>query len=158
MHSVCKSFIKNTVFPSIYNLSLLCMRANFADDIGDMVRCGPNEMSFCTIEAFRDIYCHYSAGKNKLLKTQAMDSEAYPRVTSVKDPVVHAEQRRALSHAFSAKALRFQEDLVHKYVNLWISQLNKLGENGTKAVNITDAFDWITFDIIGTALGALCQN
>lgn len=116
---------------------------------GDMVRVGPNEMSFCTIEAHRDIYCHYMAGKNKLLKTQAMDSHDYPRITSVKDPVVHAEQRRALSHAFSSKALRFQEGLVHQYVDLWLQQLEKLGEGGKKPVNITDAFDWLTFDIIG---------
>lgn len=118
-------------------------------EYGDMVRVGPNEMSFCTIEAHRDIYCHYTAGKNKLLKTQAMDSEAYPRITSVKNPEGHAAQRKALSHAFSAKALRFQEDLVHRYVDLWLSQLYKLGNGGEKPVNITDAFDWLTFDIIG---------
>lgn len=115
-----------------------------------MVRVGPNEMSFCTVEAFRDIYCHYTAGKNKLLKTQALDSEEYPRITSVKNPIGHAEQRKSLSHAFSAKALRFQEDLIHQYVDLWIHQLDKLGNMGEKSVNITEAFDWLTFDIIGT--------
>lgn len=72
-----------------------------------------------------------------------------PRITSVRDPAVHAEQRRALSHAFSARALRDQEDVVHEYVDMLLRKLGELGENGEKAVDMTDAYNWLTFDIIG---------
>lgn len=75
-----------------------------------------------------------------------------PRITSARDPVEHATQRRALSHAFSARALRDQEDVVHKYVDLLVQQLGNLGDNGRKGVNVTDAYNWLTFDVIGLCI------
>ncbi|KUI60270.1 Isotrichodermin C-15 hydroxylase [Cytospora mali] len=115
---------------------------------GDIVRIGPNSLSFATAEAYRDIYGHVTAGKKKFLKSSMYEREE-PRITSVRDPVVHAQQRKALSNAFSAKALRDQEDVVHQYVDLMVEQLGKFGAGGQKPVNATDAYNWLTFDIIG---------
>lgn len=68
---------------------------------------------------------------------------------SVRDPAEHALQRRALSHAFSARALRDQELVVHQYLDLLLQQFRNLGEDGKKGVNVTNAMNWLTFDIIG---------
>jgi cytochrome P450 len=58
-------------------------------------------------------------------------------------------QRKALSAAFSAKALRDQEGVVHQYVDMFIAQIGKLGGATTQGINIPEAFNWLTFDIIG---------
>ncbi|KAI4602264.1 hypothetical protein KJ359_009503 [Pestalotiopsis sp. 9143b] len=93
---------------------------------GDVVRIAPNELSF------------YSP-----------QSKSPPRIVSARDPEVHARQRKALSHAFSAKALRGQETIVHEYVDLFIQQLSRLGNAGQKAIDASEAYNWVTFDIIG---------
>lgn len=118
---------------------------------GDVIRTGPNRLSFATAQAYRDIYGHVSGDKKRFLKTESYAREE-PRITSVIDPATHAEQRRSLSHAFSARALRDQEEVLHQYVDLMIRQLEKLGDGGRKAVSMTDAYNWLTFDLIGSLL------
>jgi hypothetical protein len=46
-------------------------------------------------------------------------------IVSQRDLLKHREVRRNLSHAFSAKALRTQTDVVLHYVNIWIDQIKK---------------------------------
>jgi len=53
--------------------------------------------------------------------------------------------RRQLAHAFSAKALKEQTGIFLHYVDMWIQQLAKLGEQD---VNIVQWYNWLTFDII----------
>ena len=90
-------------------------------------------------------------GKKRFLKTKWYETDE-PRIIRVRDPVAHAEQRRTLSHAFSTRALRDQEDVVHRYVDLLLKQLNALGARGTIAVNVTEVWNWLTFDVIGKIL------
>ncbi|KAG8156793.1 hypothetical protein KVR01_013398 [Diaporthe batatas] len=77
------------------------------------------------------------------------DNGEPPRVSTARDPVVHAQQRKTLSNAFSAKALRDQEDVIQRYVDLFIQKLDEWGESGKTAINITPAYNWLMFDIIG---------
>ncbi|KAI0453884.1 cytochrome P450 monooxygenase-like protein [Xylaria acuta] len=117
---------------------------------GDVVRVGPNELSFATAEAFQDIHGHVSKGKARFLKTEFYDNDdPTPRIVGARDPEVHARQRKALSHAFSARSLRDQEEIVQKYVDGFVQQLARLGDNGKKALNISETFNWLTFDVIG---------
>lgn len=115
---------------------------------GDVIRIAPDELSFASVQAYRDIYGHKTTGKERFLKSDTYDTEE-PRITSVRDPTVHASQRKALSHAFSARALRDQEDVIHEYVDLLIKQLGNFGASGLEPINVTDAYNWLTFDIIG---------
>jgi cytochrome P450 len=48
-------------------------------------------------------------------------------IATIRDPARHRMVRKGLSHAFSAKALRTQTDVVLKYVDLWIDQVKKHG-------------------------------
>lgn len=116
---------------------------------GDVVRTGPNRICFFTAQAYNDIYGHVKHGQKRFLKSAEYAREE-PRITSVREPAVHAEQRRSLAHAFSARALRDQELVLHEYVDLLLRQLATLGENGKKPVNATDVYNWLTFDLIGT--------
>ncbi|KAJ4167623.1 hypothetical protein NW754_011441 [Fusarium falciforme] len=118
---------------------------------GDVVRIGPNELSFSSVESYKDIYGYSTKGKKPFLKSTwyANDDSGPPVVLGTRDPVDHRGQRQSLSHAFSAKSLRDQEVVVHKYVDLFIEQIGQLGGPGTAGINIPEAFNWLTFDIIG---------
>lgn len=116
---------------------------------GDVVRVAPNELSFASLQSYLDMYGHVMKGRGRFLKSSFYEDSGPPRVTNATDPEVHARQRKALSHAFSAKALRDQEVVVQEFVDLLMKQLSKLGEDGQKAIDVSDAFNWVTFDIIG---------
>ena len=136
-----------------------CPRLTFC--AGDVVRVGPNSLSFSTPQSYRDIYGHVTHGKKRFLKNKWYEADE-PRIVRVRDPVVHAEQRRTLSHTFSARALRDQEGVVHQYVDLLLKQLNALGAGGGVAVNATEVWNWLTFDVIGNTPPSLyricCQT
>ena len=56
-----------------------------------------------------------------------------------RDPAIHREIRKSLSHAFSARALRDQEEVVLKYVNMFITQLRTLGGN-PRGINLNEVY------------------
>lgn len=65
----------------------------------------------------------------------------------------HARQRRALSHAFSTRALLEQEYIVMKYVETFSKKMQRFAR-GDGIVDVTDWFAYTTFDVIGElALG-----
>lgn len=53
-----------------------------------------------------------------------------------------------MAHAFSVKSLRQQEETVHLYLDEFITQIGRLGSLD-QGVDMTEAFNWLTFDIIG---------
>lgn len=66
----------------------------------------------------------------------------------------HARQRRALSHAFSTKALLEQEYIVMNYVNVFSNKMREFAATGDGIVDVANWFAYTTFDIIGDmALG-----
>lgn len=117
--------------------------------IGDVVRIGPNELSFNTPKALKDIYSHATKGQKKFLKSDFYDfAHGRPDIVAARDPVEHAVQRRQLAHAFSTKSLRGQEGIVQGYLDQFVDQMGKLSvEEG--GVEVGEAFNWLTFDIIG---------
>jgi len=65
----------------------------------------------------------------------------------------HARQRRALSHAFSTKALLEQESIVKSYINVFSDKMKEFAKKD-EPVDVTAWFAYTTFDIIGDmALG-----
>ncbi|QSZ37630.1 hypothetical protein DSL72_008729 [Monilinia vaccinii-corymbosi] len=117
---------------------------------GPVVRFAPNELDFASPQAYQDVYAHGKQGKLTFLKGQAYNtgSETNVGIVSAREPAVHREIRKSLSHAFSAKALRLQEEVVVEYMDLLVSQIyqRKDDENG---LNMSEWYNWLTFDIIG---------
>lgn len=60
----------------------------------------------------------------------------------------HARQRRALSHAFSLKALTDQEDIIQHFVNKLVTNVRAMAQQGVE-FNLVDWLNFTTFDIIG---------
>ncbi|KAG6355735.1 hypothetical protein INS49_003699 [Diaporthe citri] len=115
---------------------------------GDIVRVGPNALSFATPESYMIIYGHPKQGQKKFIKAAVYD-KGQRRIANVRDPAEHAQQRKLLSNAFSARALRDQEVVIHRYLDLLVQQLSKLGSGGSKPVDVSAAYNWLTFDVIG---------
>lgn len=114
------------------------------------MRITPNELSFGTARSYQDIYGHTSRNKKPFLKTDFFQQEnRFPGIVATQDPAQHAVQRRGLSNAFSTKALRDQETVINKYVDMFIDYLGRASAEGQPGVNTTEAYMWITFDIIG---------
>lgn len=119
------------------------------DRYGDVVRVAPNELAFASAQSYKDIYGHASKGRTTFRKGPSYKRPTnYPSIVHA-DGEDHRKQRKALAHAFSAQALRDQEDIVRKYVDLFTMQLGKWSQDRPNGVDIPEAFNWLTFDIIG---------
>lgn len=115
---------------------------------GDIVRVGPNALSFATPESYLTIYGHPKQGQKKFIKAAVYD-KGERRIANVRDPAENAQQRKLLSNAFSARALRDQDVVIHRYLDLLVQQLNMLGSRGSKPVDVSAAYNRLTFDVIG---------
>lgn len=124
--------------------------AEVHEKYGAMVRIAPNELSFASSNAYKDIYGHRKRDGPLFLKSNWYDTgDPVPSIVTTRDPLDHARQRRSLAHAFSTKSLKDQEHVVHHYADLFISQLIKHGGQDTQGINMSEAYNWLTFDIIG---------
>lgn len=56
----------------------------------------------------------------------------------------HARMKRVLGHAFSAKALRGQEEFVHEYVDLFVQRMKESIAAGENILDVVKWFGWIT--------------
>jgi cytochrome P450 len=121
--------------------------------IGPVVRTGPNDVSFTTVEAFKEIYGPAAKGKPLFLKSDFYNVEGqHPSILFTQSPEDHARQKRYLAPAFSAKSLREQEPIVRQYIDDFLDLLGRLGAPEGDGVPITEAFNWLTFDVIGSWL------
>lgn len=127
--------------------------ANLHDKYGDVVRISPNELSYTTSKVFKDVYQSRS-GQPQMQKDplhyQKHDKTPSLHVSSDAD---HTRMRRLISHAFSDKALRDQEEIMQKYSNLLIARLSEISRSGN-AINIKQWYQWTLFDLFGD----LCFN
>lgn len=128
------------------------------DKYGDVVRVTPNEISFISGETAWPQIAGFRTGDLKGHKNMQKDPVWYtpgPKGVSsilVANDEAHSRGRRVLSHAFSEKALAEQEPLLQHYVDLLISQIGKLASTSEKPLNMTEIYNWATFDIIAALL------
>lgn len=126
------------------------------DKYGPVVRVSPNELSFDNEVAWKDIYGSRPGHKNfhkDPIHVGSIDLTPGVSTITMANDADHARQRRALSHAFSTKALLEQEYIVKSYIDVFSEKMRGFAKQGTP-VNLVDWFAYTTFDIIGDmALG-----
>ena len=95
--------------------------------------------TFATPQSYQDIYGHIRAGRQIFLKGKSYTAgpESEYGIVTIRDPARHRVVRKSLSHAFSAKALRIQTDIVLKYVDSWVDQIKKHGD-GPEEINVNE--------------------
>jgi len=117
---------------------------------GEVIRWAPNELSFSCADAWKDIY-----GPRKSGNVFVKDPKFYPtddtirakHIVNTSDPVEHANIRKMMSRAFSAKALLEQEDIVIQYADMLMTAI--LEESRKGPIDLTTFYNWVTFDILG---------
>ncbi|EOD45621.1 putative cytochrome p450 protein [Neofusicoccum parvum UCRNP2] len=94
-------------------------------EYGDVVRIGPNRLSYTNPQAWKDIYG--------------------PRVGHRK-----ANSKDVMFYAFSDKALKAQENLISAYVDQLISNIrHEASSNGVAQLDMVRMYNCTTFDIMG---------
>lgn len=122
----------------------------FHSKYGDVIRFSPDELSFTSEQAWRDIYSHR---EHPLIKDPAFynpikkGKDGAPSIFNA-DTYEHPRVRKALAYAFSEKALREQEPFVKPYVDLLIEKLRGIASSGM-AVDMVEWYNFTTFDVIG---------
>lgn len=119
----------------------------FHDQYGPIVRAMPNELVFTDPQAWRDIYGyrqgHPQFHKDPIHVGSVQDIPGSTTLTMAGDDE-HARQRRALSHAFSQKALLEQEGIIRGYVDLFIERLKPFGKSG-EGINMCSWYSMLSF-------------
>lgn len=135
------------------------------DEYGDTVRISPTTLSYTNSQAWKDIYGNRQ-GKPVISKDKEVYYGGGDGVANiiVSNDVDHSRMRRLLSHAFSESALREQEPLITRYLDLLIGKLYdqaRYPEHCT--VDLVSWYNFTTFDILGDlcfdeSFGALAKG
>lgn len=148
-----------TPFPKILHLLSGTLPHHVADlhaRYGPVVRLAPNELSFTDPRAWRDIYTRkLTENRYELPHDMGFYNATNHHPTSVlaSQREAHDDVRKLLSPGFSDRAMKAQEPVIGRYVDLLIQRLRESStqKNGkTKAVNMRDWIAYCTFDLIGS--------
>ncbi|KAI6092809.1 putative cytochrome P450 [Hypoxylon rubiginosum] len=124
------------------------------DKYGPVVRIGPGHLSFTDPRAWKDIYGHRvgadssSAEMSKATTFTRVLRHVPPSIVNA-DREEHSRYRRALSHGFSSDAMRQQEPMITKYIDLLLQRLHQECDEGKAKLNVEAWYNWTTFDIVG---------
>lgn len=120
---------------------------------GEVVRLGPDRLSFIDPQAWKDIYGHRTGGRPENPKDTRFYEKAYNGETdiiTIEDTVAHGRLRRVFSNAFSDKALKLQEPLIKKYVDQLIDNMHRsVKEDKDVNLDLVKLYNCTTFDIMG---------
>jgi hypothetical protein len=119
------------------------------DIYGPVVRIAPNELSFISTSAWRDIYGSRSGGElSKYHSFYRVDDMAPQHIISA-DKGPHSMLRRLLAQGFSERSMLAQKPIIGAFVDLLMNRLRERASGDTEAVDLNRWFNFATFDIIG---------
>ncbi|KAJ5158309.1 Cytochrome P450 [Penicillium coprophilum] len=121
------------------------MFADYHEQYGDFVRVGPAELSIKHPDAIAAIH----SSKSACIKSPWYDIlRPHRSVFGTRDRAEHQRRRRVWDHAFRPAALKEYEPSMQACVNQLVEKVGKNAAGGT-AVNMTEWFGCLMFDIIG---------
>ncbi|PFH57170.1 hypothetical protein XA68_15415 [Ophiocordyceps unilateralis] len=119
---------------------------------GQIVRFGPNAVSFNSSQALKEIY----GFRSNVGKADFYDAFVHPAANThnTRDKETHARKRRVLSHAFSDSAMRAMQRYIINNVRTFCEQIGvQDGASDTKGWtrprNMTDWCNYLAMDILG---------
>ena len=137
---------------------------------GPIVRIAPNELSFISAGAWKDIYTANNDLRRQLPRDPFVLPPPPPDIPGdglvlQPDDAAHAALRKQLGYAFTNKALDGQQPIIQHHINTLINRFRKLSEftKSEPRGNIVDFAKWmslVTFDIaadvfLGAQMGSL---
>ncbi|KAI0146500.1 cytochrome P450 [Pestalotiopsis sp. NC0098] len=137
---------------------------NLHQKYGPLVRYGPTDISCASAQGWKDVHGFIPGTKIDMEKAQEAFVQPVNGVPSIltTDLENHTRVRKLFQPAFSERALKSQEPLFQKYVDLLISKLHELIDDGSP-VEMMQLYNFTTFDIMaelcfGYPLGLLAKN
>ena len=118
-----------------------------------MFRYRPDAVLFNTPEGYKAIY----GAKGNVKKAESF-YRVWPHniklnnTWNVTDIEVHARKRRVLNNAFSDRALRGAEPLIHSNVDRWLDLIKTQipsGEEWSLSLNMAQQVNYLVYDILG---------
>lgn len=113
---------------------------------GNVARVSPDELSFIESTALADIYSAYPQ-LPKPEKGTVISANGVRPISSITHTPDHSRQRRILGHAFSDRALKEQQYILHYYSDLLVKRLCEEANAGVE-IDIGYWYNLIVFDII----------
>ncbi|KAI0043483.1 cytochrome P450 [Auriscalpium vulgare] len=114
---------------------------------GDVIRVGPNELSFRDVAAIQSLM-----GSNGLPKGSYWDyRSAIPALVALRDPVEHARRRRLWTQAFASTSLKEYEVIVAKRARQLVARLVNVTADASNdgAINIGKWLGYFATDLMG---------
>lgn len=170
-----------SIFPWAYHTlrgDLSFVLRHMHEKYGQVVRISPSEVSFSDPSAWKDVYA-VAGGKENDKHHKFYSALSFngllPDIVLDTDKESHRVLKASMTDGLSDKTVRRQEDLILKYVDLMLAQLNKQRTNNNSGapenekapyegdsvvVDLTEWFTWFVFDTIadllsGQSLGCL---
>ncbi|KAK0647791.1 Averantin hydroxylase [Lasiodiplodia hormozganensis] len=119
------------------------------DTYGEVVRVGPDRLSYISPQACKDIYGHRTTKRLENPKdTRSYEPEfnGADHIINVSDVTKHGELRKIFTNAFSDRALKLQEPLINKYVDRLIENMHRMVK---QRLDMVVLYNSTTFDIMG---------
>ncbi|KAI9810480.1 MAG: hypothetical protein M1827_006256 [Pycnora praestabilis] len=121
-------------------------------ELGDVVRLGPNYLSFADPKALKTIYgLNKGFVKSDFYPVQQAISKGrrLPSLFSTQDENYHAALRRSVNSAFSMSSLVQYEPLVESTTEVFLDQTDKLFASKGKVCDFAEWLQFYAFDVIG---------
>ncbi|KAK4222261.1 hypothetical protein QBC38DRAFT_88306 [Podospora fimiseda] len=118
---------------------------------GPVLRIAPDEVTFADPDAYNDIL-QTKSGSPPFLKDHIWWTRqpGQPEsLLSALDPEYHARMRKALTPGFTPRALKAQEQFIHRYADLLVERLQEKAADGRVELDIWPWINFTTFDIFG---------
>jgi cytochrome P450 len=127
---------------------------------GNIVRIGPNELSYIEPEAWESIMGRFSGVENP--KAPWYSSPDYKDIVGARMND-HTRMRRLLSYGFSSGAMAKQYPMIKGHVDLLIQRLHQKSQGSRAAIEISSWYNYCIFDIggdlaLGEAFGCLQES
>ncbi|KAI0883025.1 putative cytochrome P450 [Annulohypoxylon maeteangense] len=120
---------------------------------GDVFRVSPNELSFASVQSYRDIYGFPPAGQPQFIKSDFYDVFGSGFKTgcigSERDPKVHASKKKNLLAAFSPRSLTAQESIIQRCTDAFVAKVGPLSRKDKAGIDMTKWFEMNAFDLLG---------
>lgn len=108
---------------------------------GPVVRVAPNELTFISPVAFRDIHGHPKPGQLELDKDKKFYSGMGEPTLLLSNKEYHTYLRKLLAHGFSDAALRAQESTLKQYLHTLMERLEVESRNGQQPLDLVQWYN-----------------
>lgn len=136
-------------FRSLLGGCLVSQVAKWHEKYGPVVRIAPDELSYTSAAAWKDIYGYRRNSVHKPKDTRFYSAPiADTSDTNLSKKAVPSCYRGSLAQAFSDFSLRQQEPVIKGYVDILISKLHQQTETETRSIDMVSWYSFTTFDII----------